>query len=111
MAGIPVGTCTAAGLATGPAGSDATDRGGSLNIVSTNAPTASANATPNSFSLRMMVLAGLTRALDGSKVDRAHETGPTGDPLRGDCSCTGPLDEAALSTLDRTCKGQNHTRI
>src|SRR3569623_560579 len=104
MAGMPVGTWTSAGLATGPAGSEATDRGGSLNIVSTNALTASANATPNSFSLRMMVPKGLTRALDGSKVVRAHEAGPTGDPLRRDCSCLGPLATAALPTLDWTCK-------
>src|SRR4051812_36157250 len=52
--GMPVEILISSGWIV-PVGVDATDFGGSFSIVNTNAAAASPQATPNSFSLRMII--------------------------------------------------------
>src|SRR3954471_13656533 len=52
---MPVGTWISTVFVAGAVGSDATDWGGFFTIVKTNAAPARANATPNSFNLRMLI--------------------------------------------------------
>src|SRR5215213_8848774 len=59
---MPVWILRSFGWMVSRVGSDATDRGGSFTIVSTNAPAASANASPNIFILDMEAYPSAERA-------------------------------------------------